>query len=86
MKLQPPAEGGDLTIYLSTNDAGDGNGSDFALWENARLITPGRGELPLRDVRSVLQQMARQRDAVSGVHENEWILAKVKIRWSMLQV
>ena len=64
MKLQPPKDGGDLTLYFSASDAGDGNGGDFALWENARLITPGRGELPLRDVRSVMQQMMRHRDAV----------------------
>jgi hypothetical protein len=64
LKLQAPADDGDLTIYLTTTDAGDGNGNDFALWDNARLITPGRGELLLRDVRSVLQQMERQRDAV----------------------
>jgi hypothetical protein len=64
LKLQAPADGSDLTLYLTTTDAGDGNGNDFALWENARLITLGRGELPLRDVRSVLEQMERQRDAV----------------------
>lgn len=63
MKLQPPKDGGDLTLYLSASDAGDGNGNDFAVWENARLITPGRGELALRDVRSVMQQMMRHRDA-----------------------
>lgn len=64
LKLQAPADGSDLTLYLATNDAGDGNANDFALWENARLVTPGRGELLLRDVRSVWQQMERQRDAV----------------------
>jgi hypothetical protein len=64
LKLQAPADGSDLTLYLTTTDAGDGYANDFAIWENARLITPGRGELPLRDVRSVLQQMERQRDAV----------------------
>ena len=79
MKLQPPPNGSDLTLFFSTSDAGDGdagdgdagdgdagNGdiNDVALWDNARLITPGRGELPLRDVRSVLQQMERHRAAV----------------------
>jgi hypothetical protein len=64
LKLQPPADGSDLTLYLATSDAGDGGDHDFALWENARLITPGRGELLLRDVRSVLQQMERHRDAI----------------------
>ncbi len=65
MKLQPPSDGGDLTLYLTTSDAGDGNENDFALWEKARLITPGHGELLLRDVRSVVQQMMRHRDAVT---------------------
>ena len=65
MKLQPPLDGGDLTLYLATSDAGDGNENDFALWENARLITPGHGELLLRDVRSVVQQMMRHHDAAT---------------------
>ena len=69
LKLQPPPDGSDLTLYFSTSDAGDGDAGDgdikdVALWDNARLITPGRGELPLRDVRSVLSQMERQRAAV----------------------
>jgi hypothetical protein len=69
MKLQPPPDGSDLTLYFYTSDAGDGDAgdgdiNDVALWDNARLITSGRGELPLRDVRSVLQQMERHRAAV----------------------
>jgi hypothetical protein len=69
MKLQPPPDGSDLTLYFSTSnagdgDAGDGDVNDVALWDNARLITPGRGELLLRDVRSVMQQMDRHRAAV----------------------
>ncbi|QDU24984.1 hypothetical protein ETAA8_00450 [Anatilimnocola aggregata] len=64
MKLQPPPDGSDLTLYFSTSDAGDGDVTDVALWDNARLITPGRGELLLRDVRSVLLQMERHRAAV----------------------
>ena len=64
MKLQAPEDGGDLTLYLTATDAGDGNANDFVLWENARLVTPGRGELLLRDVRSVLQQMESQRETV----------------------
>lgn len=64
MKLQPPPDGSDLTLYFSTSDAGDGDVNDVALWDNARLITPGRGELLLRDVRSVLLQMERHHAAV----------------------
>ncbi len=36
------------------------------LWDNARLITPGRGELLLRDVRSVWQQMELSGAAVKA--------------------
>ncbi|MFM7603700.1 MAG: DUF1592 domain-containing protein, partial [Prosthecobacter sp.] len=69
MKLPSSAAGGDLTIYFTTSDAGDGAGEDFALWENARLILPGRGETPLRDVGSLFQQMERQRTLLIATAE-----------------
>ena len=57
LKLAAPADGGDVTLYLAAGDAGDGNEHDFAVWENPRLVAPGRPDLPLRDVRAVLQQL-----------------------------
>ncbi|MCE9603504.1 MAG: DUF1592 domain-containing protein [Planctomycetia bacterium] len=59
-----PAGGGDLTLYLSAGDAGDGNENDFAVWENARLVAPGRADLPLRDVRAMARRLAQRREAV----------------------
>ncbi len=64
MKLTAPADGSDVTVYLSASDAGDGNAHDFAVWENARLVAPGRADLWLRDVRAVSQQIAKRRNAV----------------------
>lgn len=64
VKLSPPADGADLTVYLSTGDAGDGNAQDFALWENARLVVPGRPDLRLHALPQVLQQLARRRTEV----------------------
>lgn len=64
LKLAAPADGSDATLYLSTGDAGDGSEHDFVLWENARLVAPGRKDLPLRNVRSVLQQLTQRRKAV----------------------
>ena len=61
LKLAAPADGGDATLYLSTSDAGDGSEHDFVLWENARLVVPGRKDLPLRNVRAVLQQLTQHR-------------------------
>jgi hypothetical protein len=59
-KLSPPADGGDLTLYLSAGDAGDGNTEDFAVWENARLVAPGRPDLPLRDLPAAMQHLAKR--------------------------
>ncbi len=67
VKLTAPADGSDPIIYLSASDAGDGNEHDFALWENARLVIPGRADLLLRDVRAVSQQLVRRRDAVVSI-------------------
>jgi len=64
LKLAAPADGGDVTLYLSAGDAGDGNSHDFALWENPRLVSTGRPDLPLRNVRAVLRQLEERRDGV----------------------
>ncbi len=61
MKLTPPPDGADVTLYLTASDAGDGNGHDFAVWENPRLVAPGRPEVPLRDVPIVLRQLTAAR-------------------------
>lgn len=61
LKLHPPADGGDLKIYLSTGDAGDGNTHDFAVWENLRLVLPGHPDLGIRSVRAALQQIVERR-------------------------
>lgn len=49
-KLPSAQEGADLTLYLATSTAGDGNEGDYALWQNPRFIIPGQPELPLKEV------------------------------------
>lgn len=56
LKLDPPANGKDVMVYLAVSDAGDGSEHDFALWENPRLVAPGRADLPLREVGAALRQ------------------------------
>src|SRR5205823_6989728 len=63
-KIPAPATGGEVTLYLATSDAGDGNEHDFAVWENPRLVAPGRPDLPLRDVRAVVSAFRTQREKV----------------------
>jgi hypothetical protein len=61
MKLSPPKDGGDMTLYLTTTDAGDGSANDAAIWENARLVAPGRSDMPLRHVPQFVQRLEKQR-------------------------
>ena len=64
VKLAAPQDGGDVTLYLSASDAGDGSANDVALWENPRLVAAGRADVPLKDMRAVLQQLSMRREAV----------------------
>ena len=60
-KIPASADGQDITVSLVTSDVGDGNAQDFALWQQPRLVTPGRPDLLLRDVRKVAGDLAALR-------------------------
>ncbi len=62
LKLSPSAAGQDVVFYLAASDAGDGPANDFALWENPRLVAPGRPDLPLREVRAAVARLEAGRD------------------------
>ena len=64
LKIPVSPDGKDLTLYLSTSDAGDGAEHDAAQWENARLVAPGRADLPLRDVRGAVAALTAHREKV----------------------
>ncbi|MBI3851634.1 MAG: DUF1592 domain-containing protein [Verrucomicrobia bacterium] len=64
LKLPAPTNGNDITLYLATSDAGDGNENDFAVWENPRLVAPGRPDLSLRDVRAAISALTTHRERV----------------------
>ena len=65
MKIPAPSAGkSDVTLYLATSDAGDGNANDFAVWENPRLVAPGRPDLLLRDVRAAVETLTTHREKV----------------------
>ena len=49
----PDSASGEVTFYLVAGDAGDGNEHDVVVWEQPRLVAPGRPDLLLRDVRDV---------------------------------
>ena len=66
VKLPAPTSGHEITLYLLASDAGDGNESDFAVWENPRLVAPGRPDLLLRDVREAVLAFQTQRERVAA--------------------
>lgn len=63
-KLPAAEPGKDISIYLVTGDAGDGNPDDFAVWERPRLVASGRADLLLKDVRRVTSELYLARDQI----------------------
>ncbi len=51
----------EVTLYLVAGSAGDGHEHDIVLWQQPRLVAPGRPDLLLRDVREVSQDLAERR-------------------------
>jgi hypothetical protein len=62
LKLPEPADGKEVTIYLSAGTAGDGHAGDVVLWQSPRLVAPGRSDLLLRDVRDVTRDLVARRE------------------------
>jgi mono/diheme cytochrome c family protein len=56
LPLVPPKDGGDASVWIVVGDAGDGSQGDVALIENARIVTPGKQDLPLKDLRRLAGQ------------------------------
>ena len=66
VKLAVPEGKDAVTIRLSAGDAGDGRDQDFVVWENPRLVAPGRADLPLRLVRHMVATLATQRERLAA--------------------
>ncbi len=64
LKLTAPTNQADLVLCLTVSDAGDGHLPDFVLWQNPRLVTPGRPDLPLRALPHFIQETTARRHRV----------------------
>ena len=62
----PAAARGEVTLCLVAGDAGDGSEHDFVVWEEPRLVAPGRPDLLLRDIGAVARQLAALRERAFG--------------------
>ena len=62
LKLPATSEAKEITLYLTTSDAGDGNKGDFVVWEQPRFVAPGQPTLLLRDVRELSRELSARRE------------------------
>ncbi len=53
--------GEDANLFLVSGAAGDGTEGDEVIWENARLIAPGRTDLPIGNLPELIQQLEMER-------------------------
>ena len=60
-KLPAPDASGQVGAFLVASDAGDGADADVALWGNPRLVVPGRPDVPLGRLRSVIRRVDEAR-------------------------
>lgn len=61
-KLPGSEDGRKINVFLTATDAGDGNDNDFVVWERPRLVSAGRPDLLLRDVREFTRALHERRN------------------------
>jgi len=64
VRIPETKEKANVSLYLVTSTAGDGNRDDYAVWENARFVAPGQPDLRLRDIRKVVTVLSAYRDNI----------------------
>lgn len=63
----PDTPDGDVSIFLSAADAGDGNAGDYVVWQNPRLTIANGPDILLRDLEGLkTKRRTAQRDALAG--------------------
>ncbi len=81
LKLAAPANGNEIAVYLAAGDAGDGSVGDTVVWQQPRVLIPGRPALLLRDVRDFVREMkgrkvgpqvGREKAPEAKIGEPEW--------------
>jgi hypothetical protein len=62
----PDQESGDVSIFLTASEAGDGREGDFVVWQSPRLTIENGPDILLRDLAGLQQRLAQaQQDALS---------------------
>lgn len=56
--------GKETTLYLVATDAGDGDAGDEVVWEGARLVAPGRSDIPVSGIGALTAHLEKTRAAL----------------------
>ncbi|MBL6766194.1 MAG: DUF1592 domain-containing protein [Verrucomicrobiae bacterium] len=65
----------DTILYLTTTDAGDGTAGDEVIWEGARLVAPGRPDLPAHALPDLVAHLEKERSRI--IESSERLLAAI---------
>jgi hypothetical protein len=63
-KFPATIEGNEVVLSLVTTTAGDGNENDFVVWQQPRLVAPGRSDLLLKDVSALAAALSADRERI----------------------
>jgi len=66
VKIVVPEGENAITLRLAAGAAGDGREQDVVVWEDPRLVAPGRADLPLRLVRQMVATIAAVRGRLTA--------------------
>lgn len=64
LKLPAATESNEVVLSFVTSDLGDGNEHDVVVWQQPRLVAPGRPDLPLSEVRELTRDLSARRVAI----------------------
>ena len=67
-------DSGDVSIFLSASDAGDGPEGDVVVWQNPRLMIENGPDIPLRDLAG-LQQSLEKAQTEALAHTADYLAA-----------
>ncbi|MBX9788735.1 MAG: DUF1592 domain-containing protein [Pirellulales bacterium] len=59
LEVAPGAK--EVSLYLVAGDAGDASSDEAVVWQQPRLVSAGRPDLPLRNVRDFVREMTARR-------------------------
>jgi hypothetical protein len=64
LQLAATTDGNEVVVYLAAGDAGDGNANDLVIWQQPKIVFPGRPDLLLRDVPDFIRETMGRREKI----------------------